>query len=222
MARKSAPILELDITDENWQNAKQASSGGCLLADAIKRQYPHLSSVSVDMATIRATDRDKGYRYTWLTPATGQHLLLSYDQGWSQSTDKVKTNRPVKVTPVTRPKTGTNSVAARNERREARRAELEAKIERGEELTRTEKTSLTKVSQPFNPPARPASRGPVEVMGKDRNTVVHGGQPLPQGPAHPNLLRGRDRHFGAKVAQPAVAFSEAVEAAVAERLATAT
>ena len=42
---------------------------------------------------------------------------------------------------------------------------------------------------------------------------------FPQGEAHPNLLRGRDRHFGAKLADPGEAFREAVEAAVADRLA---
>ena len=219
MARKSAPILDLSITDEVWEKAKQASSGGCLIADAITRQYPHLSGVVVDMATIRASDREKGFRYTWLTPPIGQHLLLSYDQGWSQPTDHVRTGRPVKVTPIIRNKTGPYSVAAREEQRQERKAELEAKIERGEELTSREQASLTKVSAPLVVQNRPSTRGPAEVMGKDRNTVVHGGHPIKQGAAHPNLLRGRDRHFGAKTAQPAQAFAEAVEAAVEERLA---
>lgn len=219
MARKSAPILDLSITDEVWEKAKQASSGGCLIADAIKRQYPHLTGIVVDMATIRASDREKGARYTWLTPSIGQHLLLSYDQGWSQPTDHVRTGRPVKVTPIIRNKTGPYSVPAREERRRERKAELEAKIERGEELTRGEKNALTVASKPLVDRKRPSTRGPAEVTGTHRNTVVHGGHPLKQGAAHPNLLRGRDRHFGAKMAQPAQAFAEAVEAAVEERLA---
>lgn len=221
MARKSAPILEVSVSDENWGKAKQASSGGCLIADAIKRQYPHLSGVVVDMATIRASDREKGQRYTWLTPPIGQHLLLSFDQGWSQPTDHVRTGRPVKITPIIRNKTGPHSVTGREERRQERKAELEAKVERGEDLTPGEKHSLTQVSKPLKRRERPSTRGPAEVSGKDRNTIVHGGHPLQQGPAHPNLLRGRDRHFGAKVAKPAQAFEEAVEAAVAERVAKA-
>ena len=56
-------------------------------------------------------------------------------------------------------------------------------------------------------------------VDENRGTVVYGGRPLPQGEAHPNLLRGRDRHFGAKLADPGEAFREAVEAAVADRLA---
>lgn len=222
MARKSAPILDLPIVDEVWEKAKQASSGSCLIADAIKRQYPHLTGIAVDMATIRATDRDKGLRYTWLTPPIGQHLLLSFDQGWSQPTEHVRTARPVKVTPVIRNKTGPHSVAAREEKRQARKAELEAKIENGEKLTRGEAIALSNVSKPLADRKRPSTRGQAEVVGRHHGeTTVHGGHPIPVGPPHPNLLRGRDRHFGAKMAQPAQAFSEAVEAAVEERLAKA-
>ena len=41
---------------------------------------------------------------------------------------------------------------------------------------------------------------------------------MPLGEPHPNLLRGHDRHFGAKLANPGVVFEEAVAAEVAERL----
>ena len=224
MARRSAPILDLAITDEVWETAKQASSGSCLIADAIKKQYPHLTGISVDMATIRASDREKGSRYTWLTPPIGQHLLLSFDQGWSQPTDRVRTQRPVKVTPIIRNKTGPYSVAGREEKRQARKAELEAKIARGEELTRGEKNALTVASKPLVDRKRPSTRGAAEVSGRPVHgeTTVHGGHPIKVGPAHPNMLRGKDRHFGAKVAQPAQAFAEAVEAAVEERLAKST
>ena len=43
-----------------------------------------------------------------------------------------------------------------------------------------------------------------------------------QGKPHPNLLRGRNRHFGAKLADPGQAFHDAVEAAVAERMGAQT
>lgn len=219
MARKSAPILDVVIPDEVWETAKQASSGGCLIADSVKRQYPHLTGVRVDMATIRASDKAKGLRYTWLTPSTGQHLLLSYDQGWTQPTDHVKTGRPVKVTPITRAKSGSGSIASRGELREQRRAELESKVAAGQTLTKSEKAALTKVSKPYAPAVRPPTQGPPEAVEIGHETVVVGGSPIKQGPAHPNLLRGRDRLFGAKSAKPAQAFEEAVEAAVEQRLA---
>ena len=67
-----------------------------------------------------------------------------------------------------------------------------------------------------------AMRARLKVVegGSNHGAVVLGGDPLVQGPPHPNLLRGRDRHFGAKVARPGLAFEEAVEAAVSQRLAT--
>jgi hypothetical protein len=48
---------------------------------------------------------------------------------------------------------------------------------------------------------------------------VEGGRPIAHGPDLPNLLRGRNRHFGAKLADPGEAFREAVAAGVAEKLA---
>jgi hypothetical protein len=216
----ASPVLEIEITEERWQRAEQSKSGGCLLADGIKEQYPNLSRVTVDMATIRATDRAKGERYTWLTPPSGQHLLLALDQGWPNPTERVKTRRPVKTTPVIRAKTGRDSVAGQKARRAERKKELEAKLAAGEELTRQEKTALARVSNPKPTPERPSSRGPVEVkVDESRGTTVHGGAPLPQGKAHPNLLRGYDRHFGAKLSDPGEVFRQAVEVAVAERLA---
>jgi len=79
--------------------------------------------------------------------------------------------------------------------------------------------ALTRMRNPTPTPERPTSVGPPEVHGSSRaRPVVVGGRPLPHG-THPNLLRGRDRIFGAKLADPGLAFNEAVEAAVAERLA---
>jgi hypothetical protein len=35
------PELRFEITKENYERAIIASSGSCLVADAIKEQYPH-------------------------------------------------------------------------------------------------------------------------------------------------------------------------------------
>ena len=95
------PRLEVAIDEEARANAIQSNSGGCLISDAIKRQYPHLSRVTSDMATIRATDRSRGERYIWLTPPTAQHVLLAFDQGWPNPVETVTLARPVQVVPVT-------------------------------------------------------------------------------------------------------------------------
>jgi hypothetical protein len=222
MARRkfASPTLEVQITQENHERAVGSASGGCLIADAIKEQYPHLSKVTVDMATIRATDRKQGVRFTWLTPPVAQHLLLGYDQGWPQATDRITLRRAVQVTRIKRNKGVAAAVAAN---RRERILEFEQRIAKGDDLTRGEKSALGRLrSSEAGPPApdRPSSHGRSEVRVEgQRGTVVEGGPPRVQGKPHPNLLRGRDRHFGAKLADPGQAFNEAVEAAVAQRLA---
>jgi hypothetical protein len=214
----SSPTLNLEITAEQREKAIASNSHGCLLADAIKKQYPEMTGVTVDMATIRVTDRKAGKRYTYLTPPIGQHMLLALDQGWPHPADRLVVKRAVKITPVTR---GKKIRATKAAERDARKTELETKVMQGEELTRHEQGALTQLSNALLSPERPSTVGPVEVKvdSKGPGAIVHGGRPLPQGEAHPNLLRGRDRHFGAKLADPGQAFNEAVEAAVAERLA---
>jgi hypothetical protein len=108
------------------------------------------------------------------------------------------------------------------EQREARLAVLETKVSSGDVLTKGEKASLTRLRKPLQSPARPSHVGRPEVkIHSDQGVVVYGGKPAMQGKAHPNLLRGSDRHFGAKLADPGKVFAEAVEAEVAARLARA-
>lgn len=209
-AKKSSPKVEIEITPERYERAIKSNSGGCLIADAIKEKG--YTGVTVDMATIRFTDRNAGQRYTYLTSPQAQHCLLSFDQGWPNPVSEVTIQRAVKIEQITRsPKDREDKKRARQERV----AELEARIDAGETLTRQEKASLTRVRNHEPTPERPSSKGPYEIA--QSGTVV-GGQPIVQGPPHPNLLRGRNRHFGAKLADPGQAFREAVDAAVEEKL----
>ena len=217
----TSPTLQLTISEERHEQAVRSRSGACLIADAIKEQYPHLSGIVVDMATIRVSDRAKGLRYTYLTPPTAQHLLLAFDQGWNKAVDSLRIRQAVKIDAITR---SPNDRQTKAEHREARLAELNEKLDRGEELTRVEKSSLSRMTNPNRKPSppRPPSVGPVKDViasrGNGPATVV-GGRRMKQGEAHPNLLRSRNRHFGAKLADPGVAFQEAVDQAVAQHLA---
>lgn len=219
-ARKSSPMLALNIGEEQFDQAIQSDSGRCLIADAIRAQYPHLSKIWVDMATIRVTDTKRGQRFTYLTPPAAQFLLLSFDQGWPRPpTDQLTIKGAVQIRSIVRPRTGPKSAAGARERREKRVDELKAKLDAGEALTHGENVSLGMAANPRPAPERPTSQGPREVSARSGHVTIHGGRGLPAGPAHPNLLRNQDRHFGAKLADPGVAFSEAVDKAVAERLA---
>jgi hypothetical protein len=214
MAKKfRSPSIVLKLTEEGRERALASNSGGCLIADAIKEQYPAFIRVSVDMATIAFTDPERGVRYTYLTPPAAQHALLAFDQGWPNPVQEVRLHQAVRINPIFR----SPSDVERAARVRASRIEvLEAKEATGN-LTRYEKSALTKM-RTFTPTERPTSSGPSEVDTVHRQTVVHGGAYPVKGKAHPNLLRGRNRHFGAKLADPGAAFNEAVEAAVAQRL----
>jgi hypothetical protein len=209
-AKYASPQLTVDWTDDDLEVAKKSASGGCLIADGIKRAYPHLSNVSVDMATIRATDRKKGLRYIYLTPPAAQTVLLYYDQGWPEPVNQVVIRGAVQVVRVVA------RSKADEKQRAARLVELEQKKASGEKLTTPEKQTLTRLQ---NTPPRPASEGKREVgTTRGRSVVVAGGK-APVKSKHPNLLAGRNRHFGAKISNPGEVFQQAVDEAVAQKLA---
>lgn len=224
MARSkfSSPRLDLKLTEEQRDKAIRSNSGGCLIADAIRQQYPQFTRIVVDMATIRFSDAARGLRFTYLTPPEAQHVLLSYDQGWPQPTQSLTVKRAVHVAPMTR-----SEARDRTEEYERTRRirALESKVLNGEKLTKHETSVLNRMKNRKAPPERPSTPGPPEVeisasRGDGRSTpVIFGGRAPMQGAAHPNLLRGRDRHFGAKLADPGVVFQEAVEAEVQARMA---
>lgn len=221
MRKRVSPTIKITLDPDDYERARRSHSGACLIADAIKAQYPHLTKVSVDMATIRVSDTDRGVRFVYLTPPEAQHVLLAYDQGWANPVDRLTVQRAVKVVPITRPKTGPQSVDAIRAKRQRAFDALKVKVDAGERLTREERGQWTKLQKEYNPPARPSSRGHAEVHangGSGASIVIYGGK-APVASKHPNLLGGRNRHFGAKLANPGLAFEAAVEAAVAARFA---
>lgn len=209
----TSPRLKFEITSENYETAVQASSGGCLFADAIKRRYPHLSKIEVDAATTRVTDRKRGERYVYLTPRAIGEFLCAFDQGWREES-LPKTfiiKQPVRIMPIER----SASMRMKTiERRAARLAKLEGKEQSGETLTSTEKASLHRLRNPKPAPERPIGPPPPTDGGGDgRNLVVRGGR-HPSAITNPNLLAGHNRVFGLKSSQPSEVFKRAVGAAV--------
>ena len=222
MARRKSsqgsPRITLEITDEARERAVASNSGGCLIADALKAKG--YTRPVVDMALIRFSDPERGLRFHYRTPPAAQHLLLSLDQGWPLPEADVKLSRAIHIVTTTRGTTGSKSPAAIKATRVEKVAALEAKEAAGEQLTQYERASLTRMRNPKPTPKRPANAGKATLRGVGGSgvTVVGGRAPV-LGPAHPNLLRGRDRHFGAKLADPGVAFNEAVAEGVALELA---
>lgn len=208
--KKGSPRITIEITEANRQTAIASNSGGCLIADALKRDG--WLNPAVDMATIRFTDPETKNRLTYLTPPAGQHLLLSFDQGWpTDGPVQIGLRRAVKIDPPHR-------ASQKTADRAARIVELEAKESAGT-LSKGDKAALTVMRGNPDIATRPGSPGRAKITSD--GTVI-GGKPIPQGPAHPNLLRGRNRIYGAKLADPGQAFTEAVDAAVREREASSS
>ena len=86
----TSPELRLEITNENYERAKIAKSGSCLVADAIRQQYPRFSNLSVDAATVRFSDKERGERYIYITPPSIWEVLLAFDQGWRRENSSQK------------------------------------------------------------------------------------------------------------------------------------
>jgi hypothetical protein len=208
------PEMKLEITKENYDRAITANSSACLVADAIKEQYPRFSNVKVDVATVRITDKQRGCRYIYLTTPKVAETLLYFDQGWPEKVfpKKLRIRNPVRILPITRSE---SSVKARMAKNATRRAELEAKEQGGEVLTEKEKASLTKLRNPAPKVSRAKSYGPATVEQVGDDVIVRGGVPPKYPKRAANLLDQRTRHFGAKSAQPSEVFQEAVKQAVA-------
>jgi hypothetical protein len=89
---KTIKVLEEDI-----EYAVAGNSGHCMIADAIKAELPEASFVTVDLATIRYTNRRKGERYICLTPVKCQRALLDFDKGVPIEPFQFRMPRPAQV-----------------------------------------------------------------------------------------------------------------------------
>src|SRR5215469_3403443 len=72
---------KIAVTTKNIEESCRNDSRHCMIADAIKEQFPEARNISVDMMTIRWSDPRKGWRYIYLTPKPAQKALIAYDFG---------------------------------------------------------------------------------------------------------------------------------------------
>jgi hypothetical protein len=211
-----APGLKWEVTEEIYQRATTASTTSCVHAKAIQEQYPQYSSVKVNLASIQVSDREHGVRYLYLTPPSAVDVLIGFDQGWSQKEKFPKTFRvrkPIKIIPIVR---SASEIKIKAQRQAARLAELETKQQSGEPLTSHEKSNLTRLQNPKKTPSRPTAHGPSKAIGE--GGTVQGRPPEHKKYGYDNMLHERNRHFGAKNAEPSAIFKDAVEKAVEEAI----
>jgi hypothetical protein len=87
-----APRIDFDVTAEHIAAAVPRDSGHCMIADALRDAIPDAEFISVDLATIRWTDVNAGYRYIYLTPGAAQAALIDFDQGKTPEPFHIKQN----------------------------------------------------------------------------------------------------------------------------------
>jgi hypothetical protein len=78
---KTSPRLTIAVPQDIIDSSAVKDSSHCMIAEAISRAVPKATYVSVDLATIRFTDRVAGVRYIYLTPRGAQQALLQFDDG---------------------------------------------------------------------------------------------------------------------------------------------
>ncbi len=80
-SRDRAPRHTIRVPDEIIATAKRSNSGHCPGADGLKWTVPHATNISVDLQTVRYSDREKGLRYVYLTPRVLQEFIVGWDAG---------------------------------------------------------------------------------------------------------------------------------------------
>src|SRR5262252_8065031 len=71
----------INVSEMEIEIAMAKKSGHCMIALAVKRAFPEVTAVTVDFQTIRWSDKRKGLRYTYFTPAKVMAVLIAWDQG---------------------------------------------------------------------------------------------------------------------------------------------
>jgi hypothetical protein len=84
-AELRAPRVKVTVRKEIIAAAKLGDAAHCMIAEAIRAEYPRARWVQADVQSIRFTDREKGFRYTYMTPKGVQRNLIKFDQGTKPS-----------------------------------------------------------------------------------------------------------------------------------------
>jgi len=74
-------MIRVNIEKETIAKSVATDSSKCWIAESIKAQVPWARNVSVDLATVRFSDLEKGLRFVYLTPYAAQLKLLEFDEG---------------------------------------------------------------------------------------------------------------------------------------------
>jgi hypothetical protein len=106
MARKTTVtiprkhLVTVPVTAEVIEQSEQRDSAHCMIADALRSAVSGARNISVDLATIRFTDRGSEQRFVYLTPPEAQSALIRFDQGETAEPFVFRLRAPVQVQPA--------------------------------------------------------------------------------------------------------------------------
>lgn len=204
--RPISPRVTVSIDETMIDNAIRRDSRHCMIAEAIQALLPGMTSVTVDVSTIRFSDPKKRLRYVYYTPPRAAWAIVHFDQGIKPDAFTFNLRNASTITrtasgkrPAAEAQTDRAiSVSTRNARKAA------GARARSKQL---EQISAPNLDEPFEPPKEyreqliramddpEANLGPALAMrppngDHSHRPVVVGGNPPPRG----NLAK--TRRFG--------------------------
>jgi hypothetical protein len=73
--------IKINVGTLDIATAEKKDSRFCMIAEAIRRDYPQLRNVQVDTQAIRVTDRQAREQLTFMTPLQVQVAIVQFDEG---------------------------------------------------------------------------------------------------------------------------------------------
>ena len=92
--------MRVSVGKEQIENGVAKNSQHCMIADAIKAACPKAQYILVDLQSIRFTDKSKGKRYIYMTPAIAQHNLIRFDRGDAVKPFSFSLTTPARATAI--------------------------------------------------------------------------------------------------------------------------
>jgi hypothetical protein len=214
---KAVPKWQVQITQEDIDQATPEDSSHCMIAQAVAREVGCTERwVSVDLQLIEFSDPKRHLRVAYLTPDLAQQRLLDFDAGRPVEPFTITLQRPVQVRPseLGRPAEKraplTPSGESRLQQRRERKEKLEARDAAGEDLTLAERSSLSRMRNTDTAGGPMAQRAPYgrktvftrksKVDGGATQVRIEGGTRMAKGNRTLSNKKGRRRQYGLRQA----------------------
>lgn len=76
---RTMPRFKVVVTEEIIKRAMPRDSHHCMIADAIKQQYPRFTHIDVDISAVYFTDPKRDRRYWFFLPRPAQEALIAFE-----------------------------------------------------------------------------------------------------------------------------------------------